>query len=110
MFGDPLHLLVLAAKGASWAWDLKFVLAKALFCWGIGLAIFLSAKHLPSSILLAFSAGFIGFFSYRFSHPAFFSMCYAPWILVCWLGVTKAPRLRAAACWAAGLVVASWTE
>jgi hypothetical protein len=110
MFGDPLHMLVLAAQGASWAWDSKFVLAKFLFCWGIGLAVFLSSRHLPSSILLALSSGFIGFFSYRYSHPAFFSLCYSPWILVSWFGVTRTTSVRAAAAWSAGLVLASWAE
>src|SRR5256714_7789994 len=110
MFGDPLHMLVLVAQGGSWAWDAKFVLAKFLFCWGIGLAVFLSSRHLPSSILLAFSSGFIGFFSYRYSHPAFFSLCYSPWILVSWFGVTRTTSVRAAAAWSAGLVLASWAE
>src|SRR5882724_403351 len=110
MFGDPLHMLVLVARGASWAWDAKFVLAKFLFCGGIGLAVFLSSRHLASSILLAFSSAFIGFFSYRYCHPAFFSMCYSPWILVSWLGVTRTTSARTAAAWSACLALASWAE
>ena len=69
MFGDPIHLFVVAAGGASWAWDLKFVLAKMFFCWGIGLAVLFASKHLPTSLLFCFSAALIGFFSYRFTTP-----------------------------------------
>ena len=38
MLGDPLHFIVILADGASWAWDLKFLVAKALFAAGLGLA------------------------------------------------------------------------
>lgn len=110
MFGDPLHMLVLAAGEASWAWDLKFLLAKILFCWALGLAIHASTQHLPSAALLGFSSAFIGFFAYRFDHPAFFSLCYAPWILLCWIELSRAASIRRSAGWIAGLVLASWAE
>src|SRR5207248_1675412 len=110
MLGDPLHSLVLAFGGAAWAWDVKFLIAKVLFFWGIGLSVLLAVKHLPSAMLLALSSGFIGFFYYRFNHPAFFSMCYAPWILCAWLGLTRASSKIAETGWAAALVVVSWIE
>lgn len=110
MFGDPLHMLVIAAAGEAWAWDLKFLLAKILFCFGLGLAVRASSRHLPTALLFAFSSAFIGFFSYRYNHPAFFSICYAPWLLVCWLEITRAPTTRESARWAAGLLLASWAE
>src|SRR6266576_4654028 len=110
MFGDPLHFVPVLAGGEAWAWDVKFVLAKVLFCFGVGLAVHAACRSLPVALLLAFSSGFIGFFAYRFNHPAFFSVCYAPWILVCWLEITRALTVRAAATWAAGLVLSSWAE
>jgi hypothetical protein len=110
MFGDPLHMLVVAAAGEAWAWDLKFLLAKILFCFGLGLAIRASCGHLPTALLFAFSSAFIGFFAYRFNHPAFFSICYAPWLLVCWLEITRAATTRESARWAAGLLLATWAE
>ncbi|MEN3369763.1 MAG: hypothetical protein V7609_1906 [Verrucomicrobiota bacterium] len=110
MFGDPLHMLVVAAAGEAWAWDLKFLLAKLLFCFGLGLAVRASSRHLPTALLFAFSSAFIGFFSYRFNHPAFFSICYAPWLLVCWLEITRAATIRESAHWAAGLLLATWGE
>jgi hypothetical protein len=110
MFGDPLHMLPVLAAGEAWAWDLKFLLAKVLFCFGLGLAVYASCRHLPTALLLAFSSGFIGFFAFRFNHPAFFSVCYAPWLLGCWLELTRAATVRSAAGWIAGLLLASWAE
>ncbi|HTE88278.1 MAG TPA: hypothetical protein VK639_04930 [Terriglobales bacterium] len=110
MLGDPLHSLVLAFGGAAWAWDVKFLIAKVLFCWGIGLSVFFAVKHLPSAMLLTFSSAFIGFFYHRFNHPAFFSMCYAPWILCAWLGLARASSKGGEIAWAAALVAVSWTE
>jgi hypothetical protein len=89
------HTLVELAAGEAWAWDLKFLLAKVLFCFGLGLAVYASCRHLPTALLLAFSSGFIGFFAFRFNHPAF--SVYAPWLLACWLELTRAVTMRAAA-------------
>lgn len=110
MFGDPLHMLVVLGAGEAWLWDLKFLLAKVLFCFGIGLVVYASCRHLPTALLLAFSAGFIGFFAHRMNHPAFFSLSYAPWLLACWLEITRARTVRAAIGWTAGLLLASWAE
>ena len=110
MFGDPLHAIVLIANGTAWAWDLKFILAKILFCFALGLLVLRACSYLPSALLLTVSSAFIGFFIFRFNHPAFFSMCYAPWILLCWLEIGRAEGSRAFAGWAFGLVFSSWAE
>ena len=110
MFGDPLHMLVVLAAGEAWAWDLKFLLAKVLFCFGIGVLVYAACRHLPVALLLAFSSGFMGFFAYRFNHPAFFSVCYAPWLLACWIEITRSSSIRTAAGWTTALLVASWAE
>lgn len=110
MFGDPLHMLVVLGGGEAWIWDVKFLLAKVFFCFGLGLAVYASCRHLPTALLLAFSSGFIGFFAQRFNHPAFFSLCYAPWLLACWLEITRAMTIRSAIGWTAGLLLASWAE
>src|ERR1700748_1648523 len=39
MFGELFHFIPVLAGGEAWAWDLKFVLAKVLFCFGVGLAV-----------------------------------------------------------------------
>lgn len=106
MAGDPLHLLVVAANGAAWAWDLKYLIAKWLFALSLGWLILALVRHLPSAALVALAAPFIGFFVYRINHPAFFSLCYAPWTLYCWVRVAQAQGRRSAAGWLAGLMLA----
>ena len=115
MLADPLHLLVLLAGGNGWAWDLKFLAAKLLFAAGIGLVVrTATGGRVFAAVLLAFGACFLGFFIYRFNHPAYFSECYAPWILYAWLGLalpapSEVPR-GAPAGWLGLLLLADWTE
>jgi hypothetical protein len=110
MFGDPLHALVVLTDGAAWAWDLKYLIAKWLFAFGLGMIVWRLTRHLPSAALTGFAAAFIGFFVFRVNHPAFFSLCYAPWILYCWLRLVQAEALRPALGWVAGLLLANWAE
>jgi hypothetical protein len=110
MFGDPLHFLVVFAEGAAWAWDLKFLLAKWLFAFGLGLIVWRLTRHLPSAALTGFSAAFIGFFVFRINHPAFFSLCYAPWILYCWIRLAQGAALRSGLGWVGWLLLANWAE
>ncbi len=107
MLGDPLHWLTICANGAPWAWDAKFVLAKLLFAFAIGLCVRAIAAPLWIALLLTLSSSFLGFFAYRFNHPAFFAMCYAPWILLCWLRARTAPRVWP---WALGLAAVCFFE
>ena len=85
MFGDPLHLLVVAADGEAWAWDAKYLLAKWLLAFGLGLSVLALTRPGPATaaVLVAVAAPFLGFFLYRLNHPAYFSLCYAPWPLYC---------------------------
>ena len=108
MVGDPLHWLPLSTGGAAWAWDLKFVLARWAFAIGIGFLAWAACRHFGVSLLMALSAPWIGFFTYRGCHPAVFTMCYAPWILVAWLEAARSAGWRAACPWAALLIVADW--
>jgi hypothetical protein len=110
MFGDPLHFLVLFTGGSSWAWDIKFMLAKILFAWGMGLTILAATRHLPSSVILTASSVFIGFFAFRYDHAAIFSVCYSPWILYCWFRIKEVTTVKDSLPWIVGLMVASWTE
>jgi hypothetical protein len=94
MFGDPIHLFVVLARGASWAWDIKFVLAKALFAAGLALCVWQLTGNFGAAALVALTAAFIGFFNYRVNHPAIFSLCYSPWILHAWLSMIAAENRR----------------
>jgi hypothetical protein len=109
MCADPLQLLVLLKAGSSWAWDLKYILAKFLFAACIGLCVLQAARHLPAALWIAASAPFIGFFPFRYAHPAFFTLCYAPAILLCWFKLLDAPPGRATAAWLATLLLADWS-
>jgi hypothetical protein len=107
MFGDPLHFFVVLANGAAWAWDLKFLIAKWLFALGLGLIVSALTRHLPAAALVSVAAPFVGFFVYRINHPAFFSLCYAPWALYCWVRAIQAGGVRATAWWAVALIGAN---
>jgi hypothetical protein len=108
MFGDPLHSIVLLAKGSAASWDLKYLLAKFLFAACLGFSVLQLTRHVPSAATIAATAPFIGFFSYRYSHPAFFSLCYAPFILLCWFKLIDAPKRPRAITWAGLMVLANW--
>lgn len=109
MCADPLQLMVLVAGGSSGAWDLKYLLAKCLFASCLGLCALQTTKHLPAALIITATAPFIGFFSFRYSHPAFFTMCYAPSILLCWFKLIEARPGRETAVWLAAMVLADWT-
>ena len=108
MIGDPLHWIPLTAGGAAWAWDVKFIVAKILFAFGIGLLVRAAVGRLGVAVVLAASSAFIGFFAYRFNHAAIFSLSYAPWILLAWLEIARAPAWRGAVRWVALLMVVNW--
>ena len=107
MFGDPLHLIPVAANGEAWAWDTKFVLARLFFAWGVGLVAFAAVRRIGIAALLAVSASFIGHFAYRFNHPAHFTLCYAPWVLLPWIYAMRAVSFRDALKWMPLHVLAS---
>ena len=108
MFGDPLHFLVLFSNGSSGFWDLKYILAKFLFAACLAFSVLQLTKHQPAALIIALTAPFIGFFSYRYSHPAYFSLCYAPFILLCWFKFMDAPKGRPSAFWLGLMVLANW--
>jgi hypothetical protein len=110
MFGDPFHFPVILANGAAWAWDLKYLFARWLLCTGVGLIVWRCSRHLLAAAITAFSAAFVGFFIYRLNHPAYFSFCYAPWILYAWLVIVDAPTWRRLAAGCALLTLASICE
>ena len=114
MIGDPLHLMVVLLGANSGAWDLKFLLARLLFAAGIGLSVRAATGRLAAAAGLAFGACFAGFFLYRFNHPAYWSMCYAPWILYAWLEIAREPggegEGRRTLRWVGLLLLANWVE
>ncbi len=105
MMGDPLNWVPIAANGAAWAWDLKFLMARWLFALGLGLCVWMATRRFLPSAGAAFGAAFLGFFAYRFNHPANISVCYAPWILLCWQQIARIPTSRGLAAWTLALAL-----
>ncbi|MBA4135746.1 MAG: hypothetical protein C0518_00355 [Opitutus sp.] len=108
MFGDPFNFLTIAADGAAWAWDIRFLIARWLLAAALGGIVWRLCRHLGAALLTTIAAGFLGFFTYRLVHPANFSVCYAPVILLAWTGLHTADTPRRLAAWLAALVGANW--
>ena len=88
-FLDPLHWIAVAGEGNSWAWDLKFLLSKLVFLVGIGACILLMTGNKVATIAVTISAAFIGFFYFRFNHPVYFNLTYAPWVFYGYLQLVR---------------------
>jgi len=82
MLGDPLQLIVIFGHGSAWAWDIKFLAAKFLFCVGFGLLILGLLKNHGLSLIYSTLAAYCGAYFYINNHPSFFVLTYAPWILL----------------------------
>ena len=91
---DPLHWIVVIGGGNGWAWDLKFLLAKLFFLLGIGACVLALSRSQLIAVSLIASAAFIGFFYFRFNHPIFFNLTYAPWVTFFYLLWIQRIRLR----------------
>ena len=93
MLGDPLQFIVILGRGSAWAWDIKFLTTKVLFCVGFGMLILWLFGNRPLSLVYTALAAYCGAFFYINNHPAFFVFCYAPWILLSALAMLD-PRPR----------------
>ncbi len=115
MIGDVLHWIPVLLDGNAVGWDIKFVLSKTIFAVGIGLLVFRLTDKLASALLITISSCFLGFFAFRFNHPAFFVLTYSPWIVLQWdrLGQTFAlTNLRKKSCILQGIFLAliTWLQ
>lgn len=108
MFGDPLHFIPILAGGAAWAWDLKYLLAKWVLGTALGLTVWRTARHLGAALIVAYASIFVGFFVFRVNHPAYFSFCYGPLVLLAWCHVIGAETRRAFFLGLLGLIGANW--
>jgi hypothetical protein len=82
LLGDPLQLIVIAGHSSALSYDIKFLLAKFLFCVGFGLLIRRLVGSVPLALIFAAMAAYCGAFYFVFNHPSFFVFSYAPWILL----------------------------
>lgn len=104
---DPLHWLTLIGPDPAPGWDLKFAAHRFVMTWGVGVAALLAVGAIAPAAIAAMAAAFLGFYVFRFNHPAIFALTYAPWILVGWFLLATATTRRAAARAALMLTLAS---
>jgi hypothetical protein len=110
MIGDVLHWIPVLLNGSAVGWDLKFILSKLIFAVGMGLLVFRLTGNLVAGSLIAISSCFLGFFAFRFNHPAYFVLTYVPWVLLQWdhFGKTLAlPQPKIKDCALQGLLLAA---
>lgn len=108
MFGSVLNMIPLLGDSASWAWDLRYVLNRWLFVFGLGIATWLLTRSLPAALGLTAAGAFIGFFGFRLNHMAQFSVEASPWVIVGWLLLRDACTSRRLAGALAILALGSW--
>ncbi|MFI5337180.1 MAG: hypothetical protein ACHQ5A_10380, partial [Opitutales bacterium] len=108
MLGDPFNFLTIATDGAAWAWDVRFLLAHWLLAAALGGIVWQLTRRLGAAALTALGSAFLGFFTYRLCHPANFSVCYSPLILLAWTRLHTATTPRRLTGWLAALVAANW--
>ena len=63
--------------------------------------------RLSAAALVSVAAPFVGFFVYRINHPAFFSFCYAPWVLLCWIQLGRQKGRSGSLLWTAAFIGAN---
>jgi hypothetical protein len=85
--GDPLQWIVILGHGSAGAWDIKFLLAKYIFCAGFGLLIFRLFGNVTLALVFTALAAYSGAFFFIHNHPVFFAFCYAPWVLFSAIGL-----------------------
>jgi len=107
MLGDPFNWLIMVFGTSAAAYDVKFVVLKLIFALSIGATVFLLTRSLRAAALSTVFAPFITYFVYRVNHPAIFSLCYAPLILLAWIGIARSDRSRLHL-WLALLAAANW--
>jgi len=86
---DPIHWITVFSKGNSWGWDAKFLLSKLIFLIGLGLVLCQITMNRIVVFALVLSSAFIGFNYFRFNHPAFFNLTYAPWVFFFYLQLVR---------------------
>jgi hypothetical protein len=107
MLGDPIQWLSWLVGVEALTFDLKFLLLRVLFAAALGIAVFVVTRALLPSALVAFASPFIGYFIYRVNHPAIFTLCYSPLILLAWLKMIYGEERQRRA-WLLGLMLANW--
>lgn len=89
MIGDPLHWITIIFKASSYAWDIKFLLSKLIFSFGIGVLSYKLTRKLTIGLIITGISPFIGYYTFAFNHPTYFCLTYMPWVILQWIGLSK---------------------
>jgi len=107
MLGDPLNWLAWGLGTSAGVYDFKYVVLKMLFAVSIGLCVFSLGGTAAASAMAGAASAFISYFLYRINHPAIFSLCYAPTLLLAWIGFAKSSQ-KNLCFWSIALVATNW--
>lgn len=106
MFGSLLNFIPVIGNASATSWDIRYVVNRWWFGFGLGLAAWLLTRHLGSAVITSFAGTLVGFFGFRINHMAQFSVEAAPWVLVGWLllreAISGSQVARALLVWALG--------
>jgi hypothetical protein len=98
MFGSLLNFIPILGNGSAGSWDLRYLVNRWLYSFGLGVATWLLVRHLGLATFITYLGVFIGFFAFRFNHMAQLSLGPLPWVLVGWLLLARAPTRNAVLC------------
>jgi hypothetical protein len=97
MLMDPLHWVTIITPNPALGWDLKFLIHRAVFAFGVGVAVLTLTGSWAGAAVMALLAPFASQYLSRLNHPAQFSLTYAPWVLWAWFRLASATTRRAIA-------------
>jgi len=108
MFGELLNIIPLLSGNSAGSWDIKFVLSRWIFAFSLGAFVWMATGRLKVGAFIALVASWIGYFSFRATHPAQFAVDLGPLILLAWGCLERVKTRRATVLAAAFLFVANW--
>jgi hypothetical protein len=85
---DPTNIFFAFFGSNSWSYDLKFLLSRFIFSFGISLLVLQFTKSTLSAFYTGIASIFLGYYQSRFNHPAIFVLTYMPWVIIAWKGVS----------------------
>lgn len=108
MAGSLLNLLPLLGNASSVSWDIRYIMTRWFYAFGLGVAVWLLTRNLGAALIITFIGPFIGYFGFRLNHMAQFSVECSPWIIVGWLLLRQAASPRQLLGALAMLFLANW--
>lgn len=108
MVGEPLNLIIGLTGYSAFKYDLRYVFLKLIFSASIGLLIYLLYSNISAAAFLTFASAFITFFLFRVNHPAYFTIAYAPIVLLPYVLLIKANKNIELICCSLMIIVFNW--